>query len=44
MAFLVPCPDCGNREAGQFSYGGESNRRAAPGAPPAELARYLFSA
>jgi sarcosine oxidase delta subunit len=27
MAFLVPCPDCGNREAAEFSYSGESNRR-----------------
>ena len=42
MAFLVPCPDCGNREAAEFSYGGESNRRPAPGAAAAELARYLF--
>ncbi|HEY8677038.1 MAG TPA: sarcosine oxidase subunit delta [Candidatus Dormibacteraeota bacterium] len=42
MALLVPCPGCGNREVFEFAYGGESNRRPPPGAPPADLARYLF--
>ena len=42
MTFLVPCPNCGPREAEEFSYGGESTRRPRPGDPPEQLARYLF--
>jgi len=42
MALLVPCPNCGDREFSEFAYGGESNKRPAPGAPSRELARYLF--
>ncbi len=42
MALLVPCPDCGKREVSEFAYGGDSNRRPAPDASSAELARYLF--
>jgi sarcosine oxidase subunit delta len=42
MSFLVRCPDCGRREVGEFSFGGESNKRPAPGGTPGELARYLF--
>ncbi len=42
MSFLVPCPGCGRREVGEFSYGGEASRRPGPDAPLADLARYLF--
>jgi len=42
MSFLVSCPDCGRREVGEFSFGGESNKRVGPGSTTAELARYLF--
>lgn len=42
MSFLVCCPDCGRREVGEFSFGGESNRRAGPDSSEKELARYLF--
>jgi len=42
MSFLVSCPDCGRREVGEFSFGGESNRRPKPGGNTTELARYLF--
>lgn len=42
MSFLVCCPDCGRREVGEFSFGGESNRRAGSDSNQAELARYLF--
>ena len=42
MSFLVSCPDCGRREVGEFSFGGESNKRVGPGSTPSELARYLF--
>jgi sarcosine oxidase subunit delta len=42
MSFLVRCPECGGREVGEFSFGGESNKRPAPDGTPTELARYLF--
>ena len=42
MSFLVCCPDCGRREASEFSFGGESNRRPQPEGTTADLARYLF--
>jgi sarcosine oxidase subunit delta len=42
MSFLVSCPDCGRREVGEFSFGGESNKRPAPDSTSNELARYLF--
>ncbi|HYM67142.1 MAG TPA: sarcosine oxidase subunit delta [Patescibacteria group bacterium] len=42
MSLLVPCPDCGLREFTEFSYGGETNARPAPAAPPEALADYLF--
>lgn len=42
MTFLIPCPNCGAREATEFTFGGESKRRPAPGAPTEELSRYLF--
>ncbi len=42
MTFLIPCPECGPREALEFSYGGEVTRRAGPEASEHELASYLF--
>jgi len=30
MTFLITCPNCGPREALEFSYGGETTRRAGP--------------
>ena len=42
MTFLIPCPTCGPREALEFSYGGETARRAGPGAVDEDLARYLY--
>ncbi len=42
MTFLIPCPNCGPREALEFSYGGETNRRAGPDASDEELTRYLY--
>jgi sarcosine oxidase subunit delta len=42
MTFLIGCPNCGPREALEFSYGGERTRRAGPGASDHELAGYLF--
>ena len=42
MTFLITCPNCGPREALEFSYAGETTRRAGPDASDAQLAGYLF--
>jgi sarcosine oxidase subunit delta len=42
MTFEVACPDCGWREVGEFSFGGESVTRPPPDAPLRDLAGYLF--
>jgi len=42
MTFLIPCPECGPREALEFSPGGELSRRAGPDASDPELASYLY--
>ena len=42
MTFLITCPNCGPREALEFSYGGERTRRSGPGSSAPELAGYLF--
>lgn len=42
MTFLIPCPTCGPREALEFSFGGETTRRAGPDASDRELADSLF--
>lgn len=42
MTFLIPCPNCGPREALEFHYGGESGTRAQPGASRHELINYLY--
>jgi heterotetrameric sarcosine oxidase delta subunit len=42
MTFLITCPNCGPREALEFSYGGETTRRAGPEADERELAASLY--
>jgi heterotetrameric sarcosine oxidase delta subunit len=42
VSLLVPCPNCGPREYTEFSYGGETNARPDPSAPPETLAKYLY--
>ena len=42
MTFLIPCPNCGPREALEFTYGGEVTKRAGPDADAPELAAYLY--
>ncbi len=42
MTFVIACPNCGPREALEFSFGGETTRRAGPEASEQELAGYLF--
>lgn len=42
MSFLVPCPVCGPRDVYEFRYGGEIQRRPAPGSSRETWARYLY--
>ena len=42
MTFLITCPNCGLRDAEEFSYGGESTKRPGPEGSPRELARYVY--
>src|SRR5215210_4117671 len=42
MTFLITCPNCGPREALEFSFGGETTRRPEPDARPRALASYLY--
>ncbi|MCD6020669.1 MAG: sarcosine oxidase subunit delta family protein [Actinomycetia bacterium] len=42
MTFLITCPNCGPREALEFSFGGETTRRASPSATDRELAAALY--
>ena len=42
MTFLITCPNCGPREALEFSFGGETTRRAGPTATDRELAASLY--
>jgi sarcosine oxidase, subunit delta len=42
MTFSIDCPNCGLREALEFSYGGETTDRAGPGSTDRELTAYLF--
>lgn len=42
MTFLIDCPNCGPREALEFSYGGEVTERVAGGSTADALAGYLY--
>lgn len=42
MTFLLECPNCGHREALEFSYGGETTTRAAADASERTFTGYLF--
>jgi sarcosine oxidase subunit delta len=42
VTFLIECPHCGRREALEFSYGGETSRRAVARADDRALAGYLY--
>jgi heterotetrameric sarcosine oxidase delta subunit len=41
---LIPCPYCGDRDAGEFEYGGDATvrRPSAPNATPEDWYRYLY--
>lgn len=42
MTFLITCPNCGPREATEFSFGGETTRRAGRTATDRELSTSLY--
>jgi sarcosine oxidase, subunit delta len=42
MTFLIDCPNCGEREALEFSYGGETNPRVAEGPDARAFTDYLY--
>ncbi|MBV8475470.1 MAG: sarcosine oxidase subunit delta [Acidobacteria bacterium] len=43
MSFLVKCPNCGERDAYEFRFGGEYHKRPSPGAPDNEWVDYVFN-
>lgn len=43
MSFLLACPLCGPRSVYEFRFGGEIQRRPAPGSAPQEWAAYLYA-
>jgi sarcosine oxidase subunit delta len=43
MAFLVPCPNCGERSVYEFRCAGEVTTRPGPDAPHGELTAYLYA-
>ena len=42
MTFLIPCPNCGAREVGEFSFGGEITDPATAEMTDDALARVLY--
>ena len=42
MSFLVPCPQCGPRDAYEFRFGGEIQARPAPDASDPEWNAYRY--
>ena len=42
MAFLLACPNCGERGVYEFRFGGEVTPRPAPDAPQAEWTAYSY--
>ena len=42
MGFLISCPNCGQRDAAEFRWGGELNRRPEPDAADDAWSRYLY--
>jgi len=43
MSFLMRCPNCGERGAYEFRFGGEVNARPAPDASDAEWSAFLYA-
>jgi sarcosine oxidase subunit delta len=42
VSFLLPCPQCGNRDVYEFRWGGARQRRPLPGASPETWVAYLY--
>ena len=42
MAFLLACPNCGERDVYEFRFGGEVSTRPAPDASSDEWAGYFY--
>jgi sarcosine oxidase subunit delta len=43
MSFLLACPLCGPRDVYEFRFGGEIQKRPAPGSSQAAWGEYLYS-
>ncbi|MFQ5998945.1 MAG: sarcosine oxidase subunit delta [Candidatus Bathyarchaeia archaeon] len=43
MAFLVRCPNCGERNVYEFRYGGEVRQRPLPTANAKEVSHYFYA-
>ena len=43
MSFLIACPLCGLRDVYEFRYGGEIQKRPAPGSDQTTWAGYLYA-
>ncbi len=43
MAFLLNCPNCGERSVYEFRFGGEFTTRPAPGASQEEWTGYFYA-
>jgi len=43
MSFLLLCPNCGERSAYEFRFGGEVKARPAPDASQEEWLRYVYA-
>ena len=42
MAFMIACPNCGERSVNEFRFGGEVKERPRPDAPPEKWTGYLY--
>ena len=42
LAFLLRCPNCGERSVYDFRFGGEVTNRPAPDAPPEAWTHYFY--
>ena len=43
MAMLIGCPNCGQRDAYEFRFGGEVTTRPAPGSSEEDWAEYFYT-
>jgi heterotetrameric sarcosine oxidase delta subunit len=43
MSFLLPCPECGERSAYEFRFGGEVKSRPQPGASEDAWFQYIYT-